>query len=70
MVSGCEFEEAEGIHAVWRTSHGPILHMSFQHIQEHANVYLTSLVNMDQSPAIYDDKDGGSQEKTMRVTHA
>ena len=69
-VSGFEFEEGEDIHAVWRMSPEPALHMSFQHIQDHADTYLTSLVNMDQSAAIDDDKDGGSQEKTMRVSHA
>ena len=44
--------------------------MSFQHIQDHADTYLTSLVNIDQSPAIDDDKDGSSQKSIMRMSHA
>ena len=69
-ASGFEFEEVEDIHAAWRTSREPAVHMSFRHILEHADIYLTSLVNIDQSPAIDDDKDGGDQEKIMRVSHA
>ena len=44
--------------------------MSFRHIQEHGDIYLTSLVNVDQSPTIDDDKDGGSQKRIMRMSHA
>ncbi len=44
--------------------------MSFQHIREYVEIYLTSLIVMDQSSAIEADKDGDSQEKIMRVSHA